>query len=88
MATSVRLDPATERLVARLAKTRGRGKSEVIRDAIRMLARAEQGDSVAGSTAYDAVADLIGVARSGRGDLSLRTGEKVRALLKARDRKR
>lgn len=83
MAISVRLDAATERLVSRLAKQRGRGKSEVIRDAIRLLAQAESG-MAAGPSALDAVSDLVGTARSGRGDLSVRTGEKVRKLLRAR----
>lgn len=87
MAISVRLDAATERLVSRLAKKRGRGKSEVIRDAIRLLAQAEQG-SAPGPTVFDAVADLVGIARSGRGDLSVRTGEKVRELLRARKPRR
>jgi hypothetical protein len=86
MAISVRLDAATERLVARLAKQRGRGKSEVIREAIHTLARAEMGEGT-GTSAFDSVSDLVGIARSGRGDLSVRTGEKVRELLRARARR-
>ena len=43
MPVSVRLDAKTERLVNRLARQRGQTKSEVIREAIKVLAGNEDG---------------------------------------------
>lgn len=81
MPISVRLDPKTESLVNRLAKQTGRTKSEVIREALMALFRAE---GEARSNPYEAIAHLIGCARGGPTDLSERTGEKLRKLLLAR----
>jgi len=87
MALTVRLDPKTERLVERLARKRGRGKSEVVREAIAVLAEHErQGDDT--GSPYEGVADLAGCARGGPTDLSVRTGEKVRAILRERAARR
>lgn len=87
MALSVRLDPGTERLVERLARQRGQTKSEVIRDALGMLA--EQEKSADGKKRpYDLVAHLIGCVRGGPRDLSVRTGEKFARLLANRKKRR
>ncbi len=59
MALSLRLDPETERLVNRLARTRGQTKSDVLREALRALAR-EQAAPRSGPTVYDAIAQHIG----------------------------
>ncbi|MGH7318209.1 MAG: ribbon-helix-helix protein, CopG family [Candidatus Rokuibacteriota bacterium] len=83
MSTTVRLDPRTESLIRRLARTRGQSKSEVIRSAIRRLAEAE-GPTGPGRTVGERIAHLIGIGDSGGARLSERTGEKVRALLRAR----
>ena len=68
MPVSVRLDPKTEELVARLARKKGRTKSEVIRQAIRVLAEGQEGKKP--SRPYDAISHLIGCARGGPRDLS------------------
>jgi hypothetical protein len=80
MPLSVRLDAKTERLIDRLARTRGQTKSEVIREAIAALARLE-GKSLGGKSPYETIAHLIGCVRGGPRDLSVRTGEKFRRLL-------
>ena len=85
MPTSVRLDPETERLIARLSRTTRRTKSEVIRDAIGRFAREEEGAGGRGTrTPYDALKHLVGVARGGPRDLSVRTGDKFRRLIRQR----
>ena len=85
MPTSVRLDAETESIVSRLARKTGRTKSQVIREAIRMLAKSdlERGRS---RTLYDEIAHLIGCASGGPPDLSEHTGEKFRKLLLDRRR--
>lgn len=90
MPTSVRLDARTEGLLRRLAKRWGRTKSEVIRSAIEALAReaAEAEARTDGLTAYDRLADVVGIADSGGAGLSERTGEGFRDLLIKRARAR
>jgi hypothetical protein len=85
MPTSVRLDPKTESLVARLSRKSGKSKSEVIREALVAFARSEEARPP--KTAFEALGHLIGCVRSGPKDLSERTGEKVRALLLERKRR-
>jgi predicted DNA-binding protein len=78
--TSVRLDPDTERVLERLARRRSTSKSEIVRQAIDLLASQEK------ESPYDLVADLIGVARGGPPDLSEDTGKRFRQLLTDRQR--
>lgn len=80
MPISVRLDRDTERLVTRLARTKATTKSDVIREAIKKLAEADQVGKP-GATPYEAIKHLIGIGKGGPPDLSVRTGEKVRELL-------
>lgn len=84
MATSVRMDTATERLLERLAHARGSTKSEVIRDAVRQAAKAGRG-SRKSPRPYDAVREIIGSIRGGPSDLSERTGRSFRRLLLERE---
>jgi len=80
MPTSVRLDAKTERVLERLARRRRMTKSAVIREAIHIAAdKEDQRDSV---SPYDAVKHLIGCVSGGPPDLSERTGEKFREILK------
>lgn len=86
MPTSIRLDPRAERLLRRLAKARGQTKSDVVRAAIEALAgeagvAAQPGEP---ETAFDRIADAIGVADSGGAHLSEDTGEAFRRLVAAR----
>jgi hypothetical protein len=86
MPTSLRLDARTERVVRALARRTGRTKSQVIRDAIEQLVRAEPETDTA-SSVYEAWADVIGCAAGGPGNLSERTGARFRAGLVARQRR-
>jgi hypothetical protein len=85
MPTTVRLDPETESLIKRLARKTGRTKSQVIRDAIRILAKSEDGGR-APRGPYEAFSHVIGCATGGPPDLSERTGEKFTRLLRGRSR--
>ncbi|MBA3563718.1 MAG: ribbon-helix-helix protein, CopG family [Gammaproteobacteria bacterium] len=69
MPTSVRLDPETEALLKRLARRRGRTKSEVIREALRRLSE-EPATPAEADGPYHAIADLIGIAGDGPEDLA------------------
>ena len=87
MALSVRLDAKTESLIGRLARKRRQTKSEVIRDAIGVLARqAEKGGEA--KRPYDLVAHLVGCVKGGPRDLSVQSGEKFRQMLVQRRRGR
>jgi hypothetical protein len=59
----------------------------VIRDAISKLADAEAAAPLTGRTPYEGLEHLIGVARGGPADLSVRTGDKLRRLLDGRRRR-
>lgn len=83
MPTSVRLDPATEQLLQRLARQSARTRSDVIRTAIEMLADREALASADESPAA-AAADLVGCVSGGPPDLSTDTGRKLQELLAKR----
>ena len=90
MAITVRLPRAKQAVLARLAKTKGRTTSDVVRHAIELLLERETaGESPRGP--YDAVAHLIGCADSGgKIALSESTGRRFAAIVqeKARARRR
>ena len=79
MPTSVRLDPATERALEELARSRSVSKSEVVRQAIELLASQEL------QAPFDRVADLLGCVQGGPPDLSEETGTRFRKLLAERE---
>ncbi len=83
MPTSVRLDPETEHILESLARQRAQTKSQVLRQAIRSLAKSE-GRATKGASPFERVADLVGSIGGGPPDLSSRTGEKLRRLLEGR----
>ena len=87
MPVSVRLNAKTESLIDRLARKRRQTKSEVIRDAIGVLAKQEE-KSTEKKRPYDLVAHLIGCMDSGGANLSQNTGEKFAKLLRERARAR
>jgi hypothetical protein len=87
MPLSVRMDSRTESLLGRLARKRRQTKSEVIRDAIGVLAKQEE-KGTEKKRPYDLVAHLIGCVKGGPRELSVRTGEKFRRMLVERGRKR
>lgn len=86
MPTSVRLDRKTERLVERLAREKGRTKSEVIRSAIVLAVEKELGEDK--RTPYERSAHLIGCVSGGPPDLSVGTGARVREILSKKARSR
>lgn len=86
MPLTVRVDVKTERLLQRLARKRGRTKSEVIRDAIGVLARQVEAQE-ATERPYEKIRDLIGSVHGGPPNLSRRTGEVFRGMLSARRRR-
>jgi len=83
MPLTVRVDVKTERLLQRLARKRGLTKSEIIRDAIGVLAQQAKAQGEA-ERPYEKVRDLIGSVEGGPADLSARTGEGFRRLLARR----
>ena len=87
MTLSVRLDTKTESLVENLAKKRGQTKSEVIRDALGMLAQGETGGD-GKKRPYELISHLIGCVRGGPPDLSAHTGKMFTELLMKRKKKR
>lgn len=64
MAVSVRVDRETEKLLESLSRTKKLNKSEIIREAIRLLAVREK------SSVYERISDLVGTADSGGMNLS------------------
>lgn len=83
MPLTVRVDVKTERLIERLARKRGRIKSEIVREAIGILSRQAQSRDQT-EPPYEAVRDLIGFVRDGPSDLSVQTGKAFRRLLAAK----
>lgn len=86
MVISVRLDEEERRLVGRLARSMKKSRSDVIRAGITALAERERLEAKQGST-YDRVAHLIGCVKGGPADLSERTGNGFRELLKQKARR-
>lgn len=80
---SVRVSEKTHREVARLAKASGRTESSVVREAIEEYVGGEPP-----ATPYESLQDVIGLVTDGPTDLSEKTGEKFRALLLSRGKRR
>ena len=80
---SVRIGEKARRAVARRARASGRSESAVVRDAI----EAYLGDET-GEAPYPALRDLIGIVAEGPANLSVRSGDKVRRLLRTRHARR
>ncbi|HEY7924559.1 MAG TPA: ribbon-helix-helix protein, CopG family [Vicinamibacteria bacterium] len=76
---SVRIGEKTRRAVARRARASGRSESAVVREAIETYL----GDE-AGEAPYPALRELIGIVAEGPADLSIRSGDKVRRMLRTR----
>ena len=87
MTTSVRLDPETERSLTRLARSSGRSKSAIIRDAILLLSEQAAG-APAGPTFHDKIADVVGIVNRGRGRRAARSEELLREMFAARRAKK
>jgi hypothetical protein len=79
MPISVRLDPATESKVNRLARQRRQSKSSIVREALE--AYESTGRAAAPQTPWEALAPFIGIAGSGGSRRSESTGEGFRAIV-------
>ena len=86
MTLSVRLDDDTRRLLARLARAHRVPRSEIVRRAIRTMAKEDSATEE--MNLYERIKDLIGVVRSGRSDLSEKTGEKFYQIVLEKHRRR
>jgi hypothetical protein len=84
MAISVRLDPETEALIRRMARTAGRSKSWVVREAVAAYSLS----APRGRTPFEALAPFIGAGGTGQTDLSERTGERFADLARTKARAR
>lgn len=80
MPTSVRLDPETEALLRRLARSSGRTKSEVIREALHRMAGANA-EAAEPESVYHAIEDLVGIADNGPEDLAEQHKKRFREKL-------
>lgn len=80
MPFSVRLDRRTEAIIEQLARSSGKSRSSVVREAVAHYASA----AAVRTTAYEKLEPVIGVIRSGRAHLSQQTGRKFTELLKTR----
>ena len=84
MPMSVRLDPETEALIRRMARTAGRSKSWVVREAVAAYASTEPPTR----TPFEALAPFVGAGGTGQPDLSERTGDRLIELLRKKARAR
>ena len=85
MPTSVRLDPETETLLKRLARSSGRTKSEVIREALHRMS--EEAQTAEPASLYHGIEDLVGIADMGPGDLARQHKKRFREKLEQRRKK-
>ena len=84
MPFSLRLDEQTEALIERLSRQTGRSRASIVREAVAQYGVAAT-DTL---SAYDKLEPIIGVIKSGRGDLSRRTGRTFTELLKKKRARR
>jgi len=80
---SVRIGEKARRAVARCARASGRSESAVVREAIEAYLGRE-----AGEAPYPALRHLIGIVAGGPANLSVRSRDKLRRLLRRRDTRR
>lgn len=88
MPLSVRLDAKTEAAVKRLARRHGRTRSAVVREAIATFEHQHGDHRLSDAAPWARMAHLIGVADSGGGRLSEKTGERFATLVRAKARAR
>ena len=86
MPTSVRLDTETEALLRQLARTSGRTKSDILREAVVRLAEEHEVSSSADNP-YALISDLVGIAHGGPPDIARRHKRVFRDALSKRARR-
>ncbi len=84
MPTSVRLDPKTEAVLRRIARRKGRTKSDILRHAI--LRMAEREDVEPGSSFLDLIGHLVGIGVGGPADLARRSEQVFKERLLGKQR--
>ena len=84
MPTSVRLDAETEALLRRLARTSGRSKSWVVREALAVYASS----AAHGRPPFELMAPFVGAGGTGLTDASERTGDAFAAIVREKARAR
>lgn len=80
MPFSVRLDAGTQALIDRLARSSGRSRASILREAVTRYAV----DADDGRSAYERLKPFVGRIDSGDGNLSQHTGKQLTALLRKR----
>ncbi len=88
MPFSLRLDPATEAKIRRLAATQGRSRSDVVREAMAEYGAKHDAVSASSESALDQLRPFVGIVRTGGADLSTDTHAKYRALVQKKHRAR
>lgn len=86
MPTSVRLDRDTEAILRRLARSSGRTKSEILREALLRFSESHAEGSL-GEGPYVLISDLVGVAEGGPDDLARNHKRAYREALAIRSRR-
>ena len=85
MPTSVRLDTETDTLLRRLARTSGRTKSDILREAVVRLAEEHEAPSST-DRPYALISDLVGIASGGPTDIARRHKQAFRNTLSKKSR--
>lgn len=80
---TIRLDATTRRRLAAIARRRRRTPSALMRGAVEAWL-ATEGESDNGTTAFDAIADLVGCVQGGDPRRSTRGAAEIAALLRGR----
>ncbi len=88
MPFSLRLDPATEAKVRRLAASTGRSRSQVLREAMAQYELKDRRAGVPGGSAFDRVKSFAGIVRTGGEHFSKDTHAKYGALVGRKHRGR
>jgi predicted DNA-binding protein len=88
MPFSLRLDPATEARIRRLAAAQGRSRSDVVREAVAEYGTAREALPIQAESALDLLKPFVGIARTGGANLSTDTHAKYRALVQRKQRAR
>ena len=84
MPTSFRLDPETEALLRRLARSSGQSKAWVVREALAVYSRS----AAHARLPYELIAPFIGAGGTGLTDASERTGAGFTAIVREKARAR
>ena len=88
MPFSLRLDPATELKIRRLAAATRRSKSEIVREAVAQYGVERDETGPVKVSTFDRLAPFAGIVSTGGANLSKDTHAKYRALVRKKSRDR